>query len=108
VGEERRKFKRINAPVFCRPVGKPLFGRRRALDVSLGGMRLYADEAPAIGDRLGLELFLPNGQGVTCKVEVVWIDELPIGEPAKFDIGVRFVEIDAFVLEQLSAVLKDG
>jgi hypothetical protein len=103
---DRRQFPRVNAPVFCRPVGKPLFGRRRATDMSLGGMRLYADESPAIGDRLELELFLPDQSEMTCRVEVVWVDELPEGSPARYDVGAKFVDIDDGARDRLSLVLK--
>jgi c-di-GMP-binding flagellar brake protein YcgR len=104
--EDRRKFQRVNAPVFCRPRGQPLFGRRRAVDVSLGGLRVYADDPPAPGDRLELELFLPDHSEVICTVEVVWVEDLPEGAPARYDVGVKFVTIDAKDRERLSAVLK--
>lgn len=104
--ENRRSFPRVNAPVFCRPVGKPLFGRRQVADASLGGLRLYADEPPNPGDRLELELFLPEGQEVTCTVEVVWVDDLPEGSPARHDVGVKFVNIAEKDRQHLSAVLK--
>jgi len=102
---DRRQYPRINAPVFCRPVGKPLFGRRRAADVSLGGMRLYADDAPAIGDRLELELFLPDQTELTCRVEVVWVEALPENAPARFDVGAKFIEIAEADRIRLSEVL---
>jgi PilZ domain len=103
---DRREFPRINAPVFCRPTGTPFFGRRKAVDVSLGGLRVYADEAPQAGDRLELELFLPDQSEVTCTVEVVWVDPLPEGSPARFDVGAKFVSIGAAERERLQAVLK--
>jgi len=104
---DRRQFPRVNAPVFCRPVGKPIFGRRRAADVSVGGMRLYADEPPATGDRLELELFLPDEAELTCAVEVVWVDELPEGSPARFDIGVKFVNVREEDRARIAAVLQE-
>jgi PilZ domain len=93
--------------VFCRPIGKPFFQRRRAADVSMGGMRLYADEPPAIGDRLELELFLPDERAAVCQVEVVWVDELPAGSPARFDIGVKFLVVSPEVRGLLAQILHD-
>jgi c-di-GMP-binding flagellar brake protein YcgR len=104
--DDRRQYPRINAPVFCRPVGRPLFKRRRAADVSQGGMRLYADEAPKVGERLELELFLPDESELVCRVEVVWVDELGEGEPARFDVGVKFVEIPPADVARLGTVLS--
>ena len=106
--DDRRQYPRVDAPVFCRHIGKPLFRRRRANDVSLGGMRVYADEAPAPGDRLELELFLPDESELTCRVEVVWVEQLAEGAPARFDVGVKFVGIDAQSRSRLSAVLKES
>src|SRR3954454_17115491 len=103
--DERRKFGRVDAPVFCRPVGVPLFGRRKALDVSLGGLRIYADDPPQIGDRLELELFLPDESEVMCTVEVVWVDDLPEGSPARHDVGAKFVSIAADDRTRLQAIL---
>jgi hypothetical protein len=94
--------------VFCRPVGRPLFARRRATDISLGGVRVYADEAPATGDRLELELFLPDESALICTVEVVWIEPLPDGAPARFDIGARFVKLTAEDQSRLATVLQPG
>ncbi|TMB32720.1 MAG: hypothetical protein E6J58_22640 [Deltaproteobacteria bacterium] len=104
--DDRRKFHRVNAPVFCRPVGQPLFSRRKAVDVSLGGLRVYADDPPMSGDRLELELFLPDQSEVMCTVEVVWVEALPEGSPARYDVGVKFVTISPVDRERLSTVLQ--
>ena len=106
MSDDRRRFPRLQAPVLCRPTGKPLFGRRQAIDVSVGGMRLFADESHEVGDRLELELFLPDQSEVTCRVEVVWVESLPPDAPARFDIGVKFVELAAADRSRLSATLK--
>jgi hypothetical protein len=78
----------------------------RAGDVSLGGVRLFADEPPAVGDQLELELYLPDQSELTCRVEVVWTEALPEGSPARFDVGVKFVDIDPNARSRLAAVLK--
>ena len=103
---DRRRYPRVHAPVICRPTGKPLFGKRAAHDVSLGGMRLYSDETAQVSDRLVIELFLPDGSEISCKVEVVWVEALAEGEPARFEVGVKFVEIDRDALLRLGSVLK--
>ena len=104
--DERRQYPRVNAPIFCRPVGKPLFGRRKALDVSAGGMRIYSDDPVEVGDRLELDLMLDQGQPILCTVEIVWVDTLPSGDPAKYDVGVKFVELRDVDKARLEQVLK--
>ena len=109
-GDERRQFKRVRAPVYCRPAGvglRFLTGKTKPQDISLGGMRIYADEAVKKGTKLELELFLPDQTSVTCKVEVVWVDELPAGSPAKHDVGLKFIDIKDGDRARLGAVLDD-
>ena len=103
----RREFPRVNAPVLCRPVGKPLFRRQKPADVSLGGLRLLADEPPTPGDRLELELLLPGGAEITCTVEVVWTDDLPEGSGARHEVGVKFVQIRPEDRARLLATLEE-
>ena len=95
--DERRKYRRLKAPVFYRPVGLSLFrrlrgkdDRERAIDISLGGVRIYSDDQLKVGSRLELDLFLPDDTTLATKAVVVWVHELPSGSPAKYDVGVRF------------------
>src|SRR5437879_1305777 len=88
---ERRKYKRLHAPVYCRPLGRSMstsqeIPRLDVKDVSLGGIRVYTDDRHAIGDRLELELWLPDGDGITLDTTVVWVDPLDGAEPARFEV----------------------
>jgi c-di-GMP-binding flagellar brake protein YcgR len=109
---ERRLFKRVQAPVYCRPAGIALKfmqpKQQRPLDISLGGMRIYADEPVKKGTKLELELFLPDQTTVTCRVEVVWIDVLPAGSPAKHDVGLKFIDIKEGDRARLAQVLEEA
>lgn len=108
----RRQFKRVQAPVYCRPMGLSLKflqpKQQKPQDISLGGMRIYSDEPIKKGSKLELELFLPDATTVTCRVEVVWIDALPAGAPAKHDVGLKFIEIRAEDKARLQTVLDDA
>ena len=107
---ERRKFKRLNAPVLCRPLGATLIdeeGKRKVQDISLGGVCVYTDDKHRVGEHLELELFLPTGDTVTLDTVIVWIDPLAATEPAKFEIGLQYVDIAASDLARIEAVLKD-
>jgi hypothetical protein len=90
---ERRHFRRVDAPITVRPVSLlahavPL----RVNDVSLGGLRAYSDERYRVGVRLELELSFPGGESATMLAEVVWVDELSPGAPARYEVGLRYVD----------------
>jgi hypothetical protein len=107
--DERRRFRRVQAPVFCRPIGMRLFeGEQKTIDISLGGMRIYADEAPAQGAKLELELFLPDRSSVVCRVEVAWTARLPPGSPSNYDVGLKFIGLDPRDVARLSVVLDES
>jgi len=69
--------------------------RRQANDISLGGIRLYSDEAFKVGSRLELEIFLPDDSSITVTARTVWVDTLPAGGPAAYEVGFAFVDISA-------------
>jgi c-di-GMP-binding flagellar brake protein YcgR len=108
--DDRREFKRLHAPVFCRPVGGfSLFsGRRKPIDISLGGMRIYSDDDVKKGTRMELELFLPDGSTVTCQAQVMWTEALPVGGPARYDVGVQFIDVKPDDRVRLEDALLDG
>ena len=108
LGDDRRRFPRLNAPVYWRSPG--LRGPRRpAVDVSMGGLRMYSDDAVKVGERLELELFL-NDESIKFLARVVWLDELPDASPAKFDVGLEFLDVPVAVRGKLAAALaaKEG
>ena len=104
---DRRRYHRVRAPILVRPAG-PLtrVAPRQVGDISLGGLRAYSDEAQAVGTRLELELFLPAGGSVTCLAEIVWVEELPEDAPARFETGLRFVQVEPEELSRIAAVLE--
>jgi hypothetical protein len=110
---ERRKYKRLHAPVFCRPLGRSMSASHEAdpldvKDISLGGVRVYTDDRHTIGDRLELELWLPDGDGITLDTTIVWVETLPQDAPARFEVGLRFVDVAKKDLERLESVLKEA
>ena len=94
--DDRRQYKRVQAPVYCRPAGLALrlfSGKQQPLDISAGGLRIFSDEPVKTGVRLELELFLPDNTTVTCRVECVWVEALPKDSAARFDVGLKFVDV---------------
>ena len=47
------------------------------VDIGLGGLRCYSDEAQAPGKRLEIEIAFPEGGSAVALVEVVWDEALP-------------------------------
>ena len=107
---ERRHFKRLHAPVLCRPLGATPTdpeGKRKVLDISLGGIRVYTDDRHKVGEHLELELFLPSGETMTLDTLIVWVDALKPGDPAKFELGLEYVDIAAADLARIDGLLHD-
>ncbi|GAC1340609.1 MAG: hypothetical protein NVSMB23_11110 [Myxococcales bacterium] len=106
-GQDRRQFPRLKAPVLCRPAGLRLSSSTsETLDISLGGARVYTDDDTAPGTPLELELIFPDGSSAVCRAEVVWVEPLGTGAPARFDVGLRFTELPDDVKTQLAQVLS--
>jgi c-di-GMP-binding flagellar brake protein YcgR len=103
--DDCRKYPRLNAPIFYRAA--PLFSSRKpAMNISLGGIRVYSDEELNIGKSLELELFLPDNTSMVCTARAVWQKPLPKGAVAKYEIGLEFLEIPPNVLQRLAKVLE--
>jgi c-di-GMP-binding flagellar brake protein YcgR len=106
--DERRRFRRIQAPVFCRPAGLRIFSKHEeTVDLSRGGVRVYSDLDMSVGERLTLELFSAGAQQVSFQAEVVWIERLPDGGAAKYDVGLKFLTLDLAAHALLTRVLGE-
>ncbi len=101
---ERRQYRRIQAPVYCRPAGLLARGRE-PLDISLGGVRVYSDDRYRVGALVKMEFFAQDFPPLTYTAEVVWIEELAPGSAAKFDVGLKFVDLAPDALEALAGRL---
>jgi len=103
--DERRRFPRLNVPLFYRPAR--LFGPRQpAHDVSRGGIKVYTDDALELGTRLEIELFLPEGDSLTLDVRVAWLREL-VGQSARYEAGLEFLAMDEERVRLLERCLVD-
>jgi hypothetical protein len=104
--EDRRRDRRIRAAVYCRPAGVEFLARQRQpIDLSLGGIRIYSDEQMRVGELLKMEFFVPDAPPVTYTAEVVWIEPLEEGGPARFDVGLKFIQLEPAALALLMRVL---
>lgn len=102
---ERRNYRRIQAPVYCRPAGLLAGTGREPVDISMGGVRVFSDDKYRVGQYVKLEFFADGVEPFTYTAEVVWIETLPKGEPAKYDVGLKFVDLAPGALETLAKLL---
>ncbi len=101
---DRRRYRRLNAPVYWRTAG--LRSAWKPVDLSLGGIRIYSDDAFEIGARIQLELLVP-GEPIPFHARVVWIEALPGGAPARYDVGLEFLELSDGAKVQLTSLLAE-
>jgi hypothetical protein len=79
--------------------------QRQPIDLSLGGVRIYSDDRLKIGELLKLEFFLDGADPVTYTAQVVWIEPLSDGAAARFDVGLKFLQLEPEALKMLVGVL---
>jgi c-di-GMP-binding flagellar brake protein YcgR len=91
VAFSRRHHLRIQSPpVTYRQPAQSRF--QRVIDISAGGMRVVAPDCLETGERLPLELRMPDGGSIELWAEVAWTD------PTDDDLdgcesGLRFTDI---------------
>jgi hypothetical protein len=79
--------------------------RLEPVDISLGGLRIYSDQEYRVGELLRLDIFFPRDLLVTFTAEVMWTKILGKGAPARFDLGLAFVELSPEALNVLLSAL---
>jgi c-di-GMP-binding flagellar brake protein YcgR len=103
---DRRRFPRVLAQVYYRPAGPDfLHHRRAAKNVSLGGMRVFSDEALAVGTPLEIELLLDDETTARCWARIAWIEHLGGDSDAAYDIGLEFTDMTEADRARLDRVL---
>ena len=103
---QRPSYRRVQAPIFHRPTSWFAQGLpRRSAEPALGGVRSYSDDAVKPGRLLEMDVFLPDGGTLTALVAVEWCDPLPGGVPARFDVGMKLVQIAPDDKVRLGSVL---
>jgi hypothetical protein len=99
-------YRRVQAPIYHRPTSWFAQGLpRESAEPALGGVRSYSDDAVKPGRLLEMDVFRPDGGTVTALVEVEWCDPLPRGVPARFDVGMKLVQIAPDDKVRLASVL---
>jgi hypothetical protein len=68
-------------------------------------MRVFTDEDFPVGNRLDLDVLLPDGTSVRCWADVVWRVDLGPTGLARFDVGLKFRDMAPPDIQRLAAVL---
>ncbi|HEY8813375.1 MAG TPA: PilZ domain-containing protein [Candidatus Dormibacteraeota bacterium] len=103
---DRRIFPRRDLLVSVRPPGEAAAGSWMSTrDVSAGGMRLLSDRALVKGDRLELEVLLPDGSWLRVTTKVAWSVKLDVGSTAEYEVGLRFTELTPADMQRLKPLL---
>jgi hypothetical protein len=78
----------------------------RTVNMSQTGARVYSDDRLKMGTKLNLELLAGPDNIVQVLARVVWVDELPKGSPAKFDVGLEFLDVPEEMASRLALILQ--
>jgi adhesin HecA-like repeat protein len=96
----------VEAPFFCRPAGVNFFAQHvEPVDVSFGGLRIYCDEEYPVGALVRLDVFTPRKPPASFTGEVMWIKAAARGAPARYDVGLAFVDLNPDALALLRPLL---
>jgi hypothetical protein len=102
---ERLSYRRVQTPAFWRPAGLKPFLHLANGEGGEARLRMYSDEQQVCGAHLKLELVFPSGEDRSFTAVVAWQDELPPDAPARYDIGLRVLDIDAETKRLIASVL---
>jgi hypothetical protein len=83
-----------------------MVAKLRTVNMSLGGARVYSDDRLKLGTKLQLELLAGADSTVQVLACVVWVDELDAGAPARYDVGVEFLDVPEEMTSRLAAILQ--
>jgi len=101
---DRRIYPRLKVPMLWRSPG--MVAKLRTVNMSLGGARVYSDDRLKLGRKLHLELLAGPDSTVQVLARVVWIDELAAGEPARYDVGLEFLDVPEEMMSRLAVIFQ--
>ena len=78
----------------------------RTVNVSMGGARVFSDDRMKVGSKLNLELLPDPDTSVQVLARIAWIDELEDGAPARYDVGLEFLDVPEEMVSRLAAILQ--
>jgi hypothetical protein len=69
------------------------------------GVRSYSDDRLRPGRTLEMDVFPPAGGSFRALVEVAWCEAMPEDFPARYDVGMRVLQVESGAWTQLQGVL---
>ena len=103
----------LNTPLaavrsVARPAGLLAWAAARTVnDISLGGIRTYADAPVPVGRRMELELLFAADQTATVLAEVAWAEVLGDGAPARHEMGLHLISASPEAIGMIKRALGD-
>jgi Tfp pilus assembly protein PilZ len=76
------------------------------IDLSSGGVRVYTHFRLRAGERMKMELILPDTPTLSVVAEVVWVEVLAQEGSARSEVGLRFVGLDDAAKAAIARVLE--
>ena len=83
-----------------------MVAKMRTVNMSIGGARVYSDDRLKLGTKLQLELLAGPDSTVQVLARVVWIDDLEAGAPARYDVGLEFLDVPEEMSSRLADILQ--
>ena len=103
--KDQRKFSRKPSSLSCQ-IGS-YFSPQSTLDISRGGSRIYSSQPLQVGEELKLTFFVPGNQKLISTVKVAWVKNAGKQAPAKYEVGLQFVEISEKNLNSLLGLTEN-
>jgi hypothetical protein len=89
-----------------RPAGLLAWAAARTVnDISLDGIRTYADVPLPTGRRLEIELVLADSESATVLAEVAWAETLGEGAPASHEMGLHLISASPEAIDLIKRAL---
>ena len=101
----RRQFTRVKAPVYfsSKNVYAP---KKQVFDIGLGGVKVQSDHPVHVGERLNIELHLPDESSLNCYAKVMWLESTRQDNSPSFNMGLQFIEVTHQDLQRLASIIE--
>jgi len=57
---------------------------------------------------MDIKIFLPNEKVIDIRVRVAWVNTLPPGSEALYDIGYEFIQLSPETQQEIKSMLEDA